>query len=273
MIIVAELTANHLGNIDRCLSMMDKALEAGADYVKVQRRNVETFYSRDKKFRLKDSPYGTTFGEYRWGLELSDRDFDKIDANFQGRWFASALDWDSYVSLKPYGTPFMKLPSTISSRRQFIADVARDWSGGLVMSLGMTDQEAHGFIEATVNWHSERSRSDDYVLQCTSAYPAPFTELNLGLISSMDRSPSNLFHVGYSSHDGGYIGSMMAVAAGAEMIEKHVSVPGAEWVERNEVAVNLDNGDFKRFCDMVRVADRAVGTGHPGISKSEDHKY
>lgn len=273
MIIVAELTANHLGNIDRCLSMMDKALEAGADYVKVQRRDVETFYSRDKRFRHHVSPFGLTYGEYREGLELSDRNFNRIDSAFRGKWFASALDWGSYEFLRTYEPPFMKLPSTISRHRQFITDVAEDWNGGLVVSLGMTNRDDHNFVTTIVNAHSLSSRSDDYVLQCTSAYPAPFTELNLGLIANMDHDLDNLFHVGYSSHDDGYIGSMMAVAAGAEMIEKHVTVPGAEWIERNEVSVDLDNGDFKRFCDMVRVADLARGTGHPHVSNSEDHKY
>lgn len=276
--IVAEITANHLGNVDRCLDMMDKALAAGADYVKVQRRDPDTFYTTEKLESPFSSPFGSTFGDYRRGLELSYRDFDRIDANFSGVWFASVLDWPSYQSLKPFDPPFMKLPSTISRHKDFITDVAEDWDHSLVMSLGMTDRDYFWTAVDLLVEHEERINQkgiyeeESYLLQCTSAYPAPLNELNLGLIQQIDFHPEPIY-AGYSSHDTGYLGCQLAVAAGAQMIEKHVTLPGAEWVERNDVAVSLEGGYFWNFCHAVRVAEEAMGSGTPHVTASENHKY
>src|SRR5690606_15054196 len=112
--------------------------------------------------------------------------FDRINKNFGGVWFASVLDRPSYESLKQYDVPFMKLPSTISRHKDFISDVAGDWDGNLVMSLGMTDLEDYEFIVGTLYNHAtERpGRRENYMLQCTSAYPASLNELNLGLLNN-----------------------------------------------------------------------------------------
>lgn len=268
VLIVAELTANHLGNVDRALSMIQRALDDGADYVKLQRRNPTTFYTESKLRSSYDSPFGRTFGQYRAGLELGDRDFDRIDANFKGKWFASALDRDSYEFLKTYDTPFMKLPSTISRDWEYIESVSEDWNGPLVVSLGMTDEEYFEQVSHLLLDRPTRS----FMLQCTSAYPAPKEELNLGLISHIDQYHKPI-RAGYSSHDEGSLGSMLSVAAGAQMIEKHVTLPGAEWVERNDVAIDMERGDFKSFVDDIRLAEKMVGSGSPRVTPSEDHKY
>lgn len=278
VLIVAELTANHLGNVDRAMAMIERALDDGADYVKLQRRNPTTFYTESKLQTPFDTPFGRTFGEYREGLELSDSDFDLIDRNFRGKWFASALDLPSYEFLKTYDTPLMKLPSTISRNWEYIDHVTSDWHRGLVISLGMTDLEYFHGVRFLVEDHVNRIRSNgnnedvSYILQCTSAYPAPPEELNLGVISMMDWDNVD-YLAGYSSHDQGSLGSMLAVAAGAMMIEKHVTLPGAEWVERNEVAVDLERGDFKDFVGDIRLAEEMVGASTPQVTSSEDHKY
>lgn len=277
-LIVAELTANHLGNVDRAMWMMQRALDDGADYVKLQKRYVDGFYRPEQLGRAFDSPFGVTYGAYRRSLELSERDFDRIDANFKGKWFASALDQPSYELLKKYDTPFMKLPSTISRDWDYIEAVARDWHRGLVVSLGMTDHDYFVRIRDLIEDHAARLKRQEnwddvsYILQCTSAYPAPQEELNLSLITHMDCDEFD-YLAGYSSHDQGVLGCMMAVASGAMMIEKHVTLPGAEWVERNDVAIDLERGDFKDFVDSIRLAERMMGSGYPEVTRSEDHKY
>ena len=77
--IVAEITTNHLGNRDLLIQIVRRAKESGADLVKVQKRNVETFYSQKELDSYYFSEFGTTFREYRHGLELSKEDFLVLD--------------------------------------------------------------------------------------------------------------------------------------------------------------------------------------------------
>ena len=78
---------------------------------------------------------------------------------------------------------------------------------------------------------------------------------------------------GFSSHDIGSLCSMMAVAAGARMIEKHVKYGDVSWSHFDQVAINLANDDFKNFVADVRRAERIVGAETKEIHASEHHKY
>lgn len=269
--VVAELTGNHLGNIDRLLTMVEGSLEAGVDYVKVQKRNVDTFYSAEELSRPYSSPFGSTYGDYRRGLELDEEAFLALDEEFPGLWFSSALDLESFNFLTLFDIPWIKLPSTISRHRDYIWYAIRHCLRGVVISLGMTDNDF--YAEVTDLLLEDFDVADNsYLLQCTSSYPAPRHELNLRLINDIEWLHYPV-RPGYSSHDEGSFGSVLAVAAGARMIEKHVTLPGAEWVERNNVALDLSDGSFARYVKDIRQAELAVGDGVPRVTSSEDHKY
>ena len=164
----------------------------------------------------------------------------------------------------------IKLPSTISEKKDYLKAVAEDFEGELVISTGFTDYTYEDFI-----FNTFKKAKQIYLLQCTSAYPTPMEQTQIGVIRhyyNISRKDSRLIP-GFSSHDIGSTCSMMAIAAGARMIEKHVKYGDVSWSHFDQVAVNLANDDFKNFVDDVRRAERIVGKETKVVLSSEHHKY
>lgn len=273
VLIVAEITTNHFGDRERLAAMIRLAKQAGADFVKLQKRDVETFYSPealDKPFR---SPFGKTFRDYRHGLELSKADFEWVDVYCKEvgiGWFASILDEPSFEFIKQFNPVLIKLPSTISEKKSYLSKVGAGWEGGLVISTGMTGPEYELFVS-----ESFKRASHIYLLQCTSAYPTPESDAGIGIVRHYrDLSIQDPRIIpGYSSHDIGALCSQLAVAAGARMIEKHVKLGTVQWAHFDEVALDLATGQFADFVAEVRRAERIVGAEEKKIFSSEHHKY
>lgn len=271
--IVAELTTNHFGDRHRLERLIRAAKAGGADYVKLQKRNVETFYSRDQLAGRFVSPFGPTFRDYRHALELDLEDFafvDRLCAELEIGWFVSVLDEHSYRYLQPLQPKMIKLPSTISEHRDYLRHVAESFAGEIVLSTGMTDSEYEAWVlEAFKNTNRL------YLLQCNSAYPTPLHDCSIGVIRRYRDLARNHPHIvpGYSSHDIGWLGSVLAVAAGAQMIEKHVKLGNTEWAHFDAVALDLTTSAFRDFVDKVREAELIVGDEEKRVNESEHHKY
>jgi sialic acid synthase SpsE len=273
VLVVAEFTNNHLGDHQRLRRMVRLARNAGADLIKVQKRDVNSFYRKDQLESYYWSPFGNTLGDYRKGVELSQEGFaileEECKRNRMG-WFASVLDFPSYEFLRPFGDRLVKLPSTISNHREYHEQIAKHHRGGLVVSTGMTDTAYEKHV-----LESFGSRSPLFLLQCTSAYPSPIESCQVSVVRHyrvLSESHPNLIP-GFSSHDPGSIGSMMAVAAGARMIEKHVSLGKVDWIHFDKVAMDLESGEFARFVSDIRTAEKYCGIESKLIQSSEHHKY
>ena len=271
--VIAEITTNHFGDMDRLKSMIVAAKQAGADYIKLQKRDVESFYSKEKLDSPYNSPFGTTFREYRHGIELNREQFAFVDTFCKEigiGWFASILDMPSYDFIRQFEPDMIKLPSTISEHKDYLAAVASDFTKDVVISTGYTNEAYESFI--LDNFTKARNI---YLLQCTSAYPTPNEDTQIGVIRhyyNLAKKEPRIIP-GFSSHDIGSLCSMMAVAAGAKMIEKHVKFGNVAWSHFDEVAIDLVNGDFTQFVKDVRKAERIVGSEAKVIQATEHHKY
>ena len=271
--IVAEITTNHFGDRHRLGAMIRACAAAGADYVKLQMRDVDTFYTSEQLNSYYLSPFGETFGDYRRKLELSVDDFQYVDrlTKLLGiQWFASVLDLPSLEVMTQFEMPFLKLPSTISDYRPYLQEVARRYQGPVVVSTGMTDFSYESFVLETF-----RQNERIFMLQCNSAYPTPLRDCNIRVVSHYAEIAKDLPQVvpGYSSHDPGWFGSALAIAAGAKMVEKHVKRGSTEWAHFDVVALDLVGDDFRDFVLHLRDAELALGDGVKGLSPSEHHKY
>lgn len=271
--VVAEITTNHFGDKERLKVMILLAKQAGADYIKLQKRDVESFYKRDILSKPFKSPFGSTFRDYRHGLELTKNDFEWVDSFCKEigiGWFASILDEPSFEFIKQFNPDLIKLPSTISEKKNYLLKVGEEWDGGLVVSTGMTGSDYENFIS-----ESFRKAKKIYLLQCTSAYPTPEDDASIGVVRHY-RDLSKLdsrITPGFSSHDIGSLCSQLAVAAGAKMIEKHVKLGSVQWAHFDEVAIDLATNEFINFIKDVRRAQRIVGSEGKKILDSEHHKY
>jgi N-acetylneuraminate synthase len=273
VLIVAELTNNHLGDPERLVEMIERAKESGADLIKVQKRDVDSFYTREQLASYYWSPFGETLGDYRRGVELSDDLLDLLETTCRRcgiEWFCSVLDMPSYRALKRFNPRLLKVPSTISNHRAFHRELAAEYRGPLVVSTGATGQEYTDYVLETFP-----KNEAIYLLHCISAYPTPREACNVAVVRAYEAIRARHPHIlpGYSSHDLGSLGSMLAVAGGARMIEKHVKLHDVEWVHFDKVAIDLATEDFARFVSDVRTAEMMVGSGEKRVLECEHHKY
>lgn len=274
-LIVAELTNNHVGDPKRLKKMVHLAKVAGADLIKVQKRDVENFYTEQELESPYKSPFGDTLGDYRRAVELDDELFElliKECAMQEIAWFSTVLDYASYEYIKSYDCPLIKLPSTISTHRNFIRKISENYSDDIVVSTGYTNQEYEDYILD----HFHNDQRILWLLQCSSSYPTPPEATQIAVVRHYDHLRkerySNLMP-GYSSHDIGSQGCMLAIASGARMVEKHVKLGNLDWVHFDGVAVDLYNQDFKKFVSDVRKAELICGDGIKRIHPEEHHKY
>lgn len=273
VLIVAELTNNHLGDPARLIEMIERSKEAGADLIKVQKRDVDSFYTREQLNSYYWSPFGKTLGDYRRGVELNSEMFellDRICRKNEIEWFSTILDLASYHGIQHYRPRLVKVPSTISNHRSFHQELARIYQGALVVSTGFTGQEYVEYVLETF-----ATNEVVYLLHCISAYPAPRHACNIAVVRAYHALQRKFGRIipGYSSHDLGSACCMLAVAGGAKMIEKHVKLGNVEWIHFDKVAIDLSTNEFKRFVEDVRIAEEITGSENKTVLDCEHHKY
>jgi sialic acid synthase SpsE len=271
--VVAELTTNHFGDRLRLERMIRASHAAGADFIKLQKRDIESFYSKEQLASTYVSPFGNTFGDYRRQLELDRDDFKFVDALCKEiglGWFASVLDQSSFEFMVDLQPAMVKLPSTISKHIDFLRFVAENYDGKVVLSTGMTDDAYEKFV---LNTFSKCEKL--YLLQCNSAYPTPYEDCNVAVVRhylALSQAEPRIVP-GYSSHDFGWQASALAVAAGARMLEKHVKLGNTEWAHFDAVAVDLTSPLFREYVGNIRQSEVILGSDTKKINASEHHKY
>lgn len=247
---VAEFSINHMGNLNACMKMIEKAKWAGADYVKLKKKDVQTFYTEDKLNSKYESPYGHTFGEYREMFEFSEEDFKRIDAKCKEvgiPWFSTVHDQKSLdLFVKEFNIPMLKVASTDVKKTDLFEMIKKETEVPLVFSTGGQDIEK---IDQIVEMFSDR---DVYIQQCTSTYPCPNNQLYLGNIVEMKERYKDLpnIHIGYSGHEEGIVPSILAVSMGAEIIERHFCLSRSSFVHHIECGVEPE--EFKEMVDYFK---------------------
>jgi sialic acid synthase SpsE len=271
--IVAELTTNHFGDRVRLEKMIRASHTAGANYIKLQKRDVDKFYSPEQLQSPYRSPFGQTFADYRYQLELSKDDFgfvDRLCKEIGMGWFVSVLDEPSFYFVQELGLELIKLPSTISEHKDYLKMVAESYTGNIVLSTGMTDKDYEDFVLSNF-----KSCEKLYLLQCNSAYPTPLHDCHIGVVRHYHDLAQKHAKVvpGYSSHDHGWKASALAVAAGARMLEKHVKLGNTEWAHFDAVAIDLTTSAFVEYVDNIRETELIMGSEVKRVNDSEHHKY
>lgn len=265
---IAELSANHNQDFSQAVRIIEAAKDAGADAVKLQTYTPDTItiQSRQEYFRVGGGTlwdgrtlyelYGEAYTPWDWQPKLK-----KVANDLGMDLFSSAFDDTAVDFLENMGVPAHKLASFELVDIPLLRKMARTGKP-LIMSTGMARLEE---IEEAVIAAREAGASQIALLKCTSAYPAPPEEMNLKTIPEMARR----FHVpvGLSDHTMGVAASIAAVALGASILEKHLtlsrSTPGPD------SAFSLEPHEFKAMVDSVRIAEKALGEVHFGLSDKE----
>lgn len=267
--VIAELSANHNKDFATATRTIHAAKEAGADAVKLQTYTPDTITlaSGRDEFRVTGGTlwdgrtlhelYGAAYMPWEWQPKL------KKIAEDQGMdLFSTAFDSTAVDFLEQMHVPAYKVASFELVDIPLIQKMARTGKP-LIVSTGMATVEE---IEETVHAAREVGASEIALLKCTSAYPAPPEEMNLRTIPEMMRRFD--VPVGLSDHTMGIAAAVAAVALGACIIEKHLtllrSVPGPD------SAFSLEPDEFKSMVDAVRAAEKALGTVSFGPSRKEE---
>lgn len=257
--IVAEFTTNHFGHMGLLRLMVDAAKAAGADTIKMQCKDVESFYTQEKLDAPFDSPFGKTYREYRTAFELSDDGWAEFATHCRGtsvRWFCTTQDADSltrWVDTYPYGMWRIKLASSNARNwplLQKTVDVWNDDCDEIVLSVGGSTLAE---IEKALTIIDNGQRQI-WLLHCVAEYPCPVERLRLGNIPKLiaEFAAPNV-HIGYSGHEQGYEPTLAAVQLGAEMVERHFCISRHSFVHHIECSLEPD--EFRAMVTAIRRGD------------------
>lgn len=259
--ITAEIGINHNGDVQLAQKLVSAAVLAGCDAVKFQKRTVDFVFSREELARQRESPFGTTNGDLKRGLEFGEEEYREIDAYCKGHhivWYASCWDEASVDFLERFEPPCYKIASASLTDHNLLRH-HRATGRPLVLSTGMSTIEE---IDAAVNVLGTR---DLVLLHCTSTYPAKTTELNLRAMSSIRVRYG--VPVGYSGHEVGLATTVAAVALGACMVERHITLDRAMW--GSDQAASVEPHGFSRLVRDIRAIEHAMGDGEKRVFESE----
>lgn len=260
--IVAEIGINHNGDVDIAKRLIDAAVHAGCDAVKFQKRTPELCVPPEQRNQMRETPWGyISYLEYRHKVEFGVEEYREIDAYCRAKgitWFASCWDEPSVDFIEQFDPPCYKIPSAALTDAELLRRL-RSTGRPLLLSTGMSSMEQ---IRAAV----QLLGTDKLViLHCTSTYPCPVDELNLRMIETLRREFD--CPIGYSGHEVGLPTTVAAVALGACLVERHITLDRAMW--GSDQAASVEPHGFERLVKYIRVVESAMGDGVKKVYDSE----
>jgi N-acetylneuraminate synthase len=259
--IVAEIGINHNGDLAVAKRLIDVAVAAGCDAVKFQKRTIEVVYTQEELDRPRESPFGETNRDLKLALEFGRAEYQEIDRYCRERgipWFASCWDEASVDFVESFDPPCFKISSALLTHGELLRHL-RSLGRPILMSTGMStmDEIRHAVEVLGVE--------DLILMHCTSTYPSPPEELNLRVITTLQREfPCP---VGYSGHEVGLQTSVAAVALGACAVERHITLDRAMW--GSDQAASVEPQGVMRLVRDIRVIEKAMGDGRKRVYDSE----
>jgi N-acetylneuraminate synthase len=260
-LVIAEIGINHNGNLNLAKRLIEAAANAGCDAVKFQKRTVDVVYSAEELARPRESPFGTTNGDLKRGLELGHEAYAEIDRLCRRLgllWFASCWDDASVDFIEAFDPPCHKIASPSLTDDDLLARV-RKTGRPILMSTGMSSTEE---IDRAVKIVG---KSQLILLHCTSAYPATVEELNLRVIPAM--AEQYRVPIGYSGHEVGLYTTLAAVTLGACLIERHFTLDRTMW--GTDQVASVEPGGMARLVKDIRAVEAAMGDGVKRVYSSE----
>ena len=261
--VIAEIGINHNGDLDIAKQMVDAAVHAGADAVKFQKRTPDIATPREQQNQMRETPWGyIPYLEYRYKVEFNEDQYCDIDryCREQGiAWMVSVWDEPSVDFMEKFETPAYKIPSASLTDSKLIRK-ARATGRPLILSSGMSTMEQ---IRKGVQIAGE---NDLVLMHCTSTYPCEPEELNLKMVDTL-RGEFPSIPIGYSGHEVGLVPSAVAVAFGACMVERHLTLDRAMW--GSDQAASVEPGGFERLVKYIRVTEASLGDGVKKVYDSE----
>lgn len=269
--VIAEIGVNHNGSPETAVKLIEAAAQAGADAVKIQVRTPELHANPTKMRESCAFPPGVMVSEldHRRALELDDDAIRMCAAEAEARgldFFASCWDVPAVERFSTLVEPtHWKVASatlTDFATLDAISTAARETGAEIIASTGMST-----WLEvdrAVMHLGTERLT----LLHCCSAYPAENHEINLRVMEALHRRYG--VPVGYSGHERGIQVSLAAVAMGAAVVERHITLDRA--MRGSDHAASLEPHGFAQLVRDIRAIEAAMGDGIKVVSEREQEQ-
>lgn len=272
--IIAEMSANHLMDYDRAVAIMQAAKDAGADAIKIQTYTPDTitFDSDQECFQITQGTiwdgttlhklYQTAYTPWEWQPKLQ-----KAAKDMGLVFFSSPFDHTAIDFLEEMDIPVYKVASFEINDIPFIRKIAK-LGKPIIMATGIAYMAD---IELAIKTCKEEGNDQIILLKCTSAYPAPYEDVNLKMIPNMAETFDCI--TGLSDHTMGFHVAVGAVALGAKVVEKHLTLRRSDGGA--DAAFSMEPEEFKAMVDGIRIMEKAVGKVSYELSpkqiKSREH--
>lgn len=265
VIVIGEIGLCHDGDLDVAKALIRGCKEAGVDAVKFQKRDVANLTTADLLDAKDDRfpQFGKTYREIREHVEFSMEEYAELKAladDLELPFWVTAFDETSADQIANLGVPAIKLASHVLSRKPLIEHLCK-LKIPVVASTGMAyleeiDETAAMFKAAGVPFG---------LFHCVSIYPHAADRANLRMIRFLQERYD--VPVGYSCHEIENVSSILAVGAGAAMLERHVTLDRNRTGFDHKFALDMDG--LKTFVQQVRQAEAAMGTTEKTVSEEE----
>jgi len=262
--LIGEIGINHNGDIQIAKKLIDAAFATSWDCVKFQKRNPDVAVPEHQKSVMRDTPWGRmTYLEYKYKVEFGREEYNYIDNYCKEKpidWTASVWDMDSLNFLLKYEIPFIKIASAHMTNHDLLIETCKTGLP-ILMSTGMSTLEE---VDNAVNLLEKHAKSYA-IMHTNSSYPAKPEELNMNLIPFyIDRYKCP---VGYSGHEYGLNPTVLAIALGAKIVERHITLDKNMWGTDQSASVEVMGMDMLRKRVIETLA--SLGVAEKRISDSE----
>ena len=268
-LIIAEAGVNHNGDIKVAHKLIDAAVNAGADIVKFQTFNANNLASESAP-KAEYQKLLTSENESQklmlQNLELTNENFYELikhceDVNIE--FLTSAFDLESLSLIERFNLKRFKIPSGEINNYPYLRKVG-DMRRPIILSTGMSELvEIRNAINVLGKFGTEKK--DLTILHCTTEYPAPYIDINLSAMKTISETFD--VNIGYSDHSKGIEVSIAAVALGAKVIEKHITLDNN--MKGPDHKASLEPNLFKDMTKCIRNIEISLGDGFKKPSKSE----
>lgn len=247
--IISEIGINHNGSLELCKELIIKSKVAGADYVKIQKRNPDICVPDKQKLKRRNTPWGEmSYLEYKHKIEFNEDQIKELNDfcnNLGINFFASVWDQDSARLMAKY-TKTAKLGSA-SINNLKLCNLVRELFDFVIISTGMSTEEE---IEAAVE-----AAKPDVIMHTNSTYPCEAEDLNLNYMFHLKEKYPNT-EIGYSGHELGLVTTFAAVAMGATWIERHFTLDKNMW--GSDHSSSIEPKDLENLVNGIRDIEKAT---------------
>lgn len=240
---IAEVGINHNGDLQLAKKLVDASFACNWDCVKFQKRNPDVCVPDSQKKVIRETPWGRmTYLDYKKKIEFGKIEYDYIDTYCQEKpinWTASVWDFDSLKFLLNYNVPFIKIPSAMLTNHALLKESAQT-DIPLMVSTGMSTLDEIDEAFKLINKYGVKP----ILMHTNSSYPTPMNELNLNLIPVLKERYNCV--VGYSGHEYNLEPTVIAVALGAQVVERHITLSHQLWGTDQKSSLEVHAMDLLR---------------------------